>query len=133
MLKSSQVKVSLKTLCRKQNLQNVPAISNVPFSSYDIVKNQKITGFYMHTDMSRTTMSFQAKISLDDDTKFIYEFSNNKPIIVYQQSHKYFSTELSSILLHVYDFLKKLGTMGPTSRTGTICVIYKFKLHKFRL
>ena len=28
---------------------------------------------------------------------------------------------------------KKLGTMGATSRTGTISVIYKFKLHNFRL
>ena len=51
----------------------------------------------------------------------------------YQQCHKYFSTELSPILLDVYDSLKKLGTMGATSRTGTICVIYKFKQLKFRL
>ena len=53
--------------------------------------------------------------------------------MVQQQSHKCFSNELPPILLDVYDFLKKLGTMGATSRTGTICIIYKFKLHKFRL
>ena len=91
----------------------------------------------MHTDISRTThrylKQFYAKISLDEGTKSIYKFSNNKPTMVYQQSHKYFSTKLSSILLDVYDSLKKLGTMGATSRTGTICVIYKFKLHKSRL
>ena len=28
---------------------------------------------------------------------------------------------------------KKLGTMGATSRTGTLSVISKFKLHKFSL
>ena len=34
--------------------------------------------------------------------------------MVEQESHKYFSTELSSMLLDVYDSLKKLGTMGAT-------------------
>ena len=101
------------------------------------MKNKKITGFYIHTDISRTAhrylKNFYPKISLDEGTKFIYKFSNNKPTMVYQQCHKYFSTELSPILLDVYDSLKKLGTMAATSRTGTICVTYKFKLHKSRL
>ena len=36
-----------------------------------------------------------------------------------QHSLKYFSTELSPILLDVYDSLKKYGTMGAIFRTGT--------------
>ena len=40
----------------------------------------------MHTDMSRTAhrylKNFQAKISLDEGTKSIYIFSNNKPTMV---------------------------------------------------
>ena len=60
-------------------------------------------------------------------------YINSQIINPQWSSHKYFSTELSPILLDVHDSLKKLGTMGATSRTGTICVIYKFKLHKFRL
>ena len=91
----------------------------------------------MHTVISRTAhrylKNFQAKISLEEGAKSKYKFSNNKLTMVYQQSHKYFSTELSPILLDVYDSLRKLGTMGATSRTGNICVIYKLKLHKFRL
>ena len=38
--------------------------------------------------------------------------------MVKQQSYKYFSIELSTILLGFYDFLEKLVTMGATSRTG---------------
>ena len=53
--------------------------------------------------------------------------------MVQQQSYKYFSVELSSTLLDVYESLKKLCTMGATSRTGIISVIYKFRLYKFRL
>ena len=33
----------------------------------------------MHADISRTAMTFQAKIALDDGTKSMYKFSNNKP------------------------------------------------------
>ena len=76
----------------------------------------------MHTDISRTAhrclKNFQTKIPSDEGTKSTYKFSKNKPTMVYQQSHKYFSTELSPILL--YDSLKMLGTMGATSRTGII-------------
>ena len=45
-----------------------------------------------------------------------------------QQSYKYFSNELSTILLDFYDSWDKLGTMGAISRTGIISVIYKFRL-----
>ena len=62
MLTSSQdKKVSLKTLCRKWysvELENVPAISNILCSPHYILKNLKITGFYMHTGISRTNMNF---------------------------------------------------------------------------
>ena len=44
----------------------------------------------MRTDISRTAMNFQAKISLDEGTKSIYKFLNNKATMVEQQSHKYF-------------------------------------------
>ena len=36
----------------------------------------------MHTDISRTVMNFQDKISLDEGTKSIYKFPNNKPTMV---------------------------------------------------
>ena len=39
-------------------------------------------------------------------------------------SQKYFSIEQSPVLLDVYDSLKKLGTVGATSKTETISVIY---------
>ena len=41
---------------------------------------------------------------------------------------KYFLIKLSTILLDVHDSLEKLGTMGATSSTGIISVIYKFRL-----
>ena len=77
----------------------------------------------MYTDISRTAMTFQAKMSLEEGAKSIYKFSNNKPTMDKEQSHKYLSTELYPILLDVYDILKKLRTMGATTRTGTICAI----------
>ena len=82
----------------------------------------------MHTDISRTAMVFEAKISLHEVTKFINSQTNNKSPMVKQQSYKYFSIELSTILLDVYDSLKKLGTMGATSKTGIISVTCKFRL-----
>ena len=42
-----------------------------------------------------------------------------------EQNYKYFSIELSTIYLDVHDFLEKLGTIGATSCTGIISVIYK--------
>ena len=53
--------------------------------------------------------------------------------MIQQQSYKYFSIELSTILLNVYDSSEKLGTMGDTSRTGITSVIYKFRQLKIRL
>ena len=44
--------------------------------------------------------------------------------MVQQQSYKYFSIELSIILLNVYDSLENLGTMGATSRTGILHLLY---------
>ena len=53
---------------------------------------------------------------------------NNKSPIVQQQSYKYFSIELSTILFNAYDSLEKLDAMGATSRTRITSVIYKFRL-----
>ena len=61
--------------------------------------------------------NFEAKISLHDVTKSINSQANNKSPMVQQQSYKYFSIELSTILLNVYHSLEKLGTMGAISRT----------------
>ena len=60
MLTSFQVKkVSLKALYRKwYSVENVPAISNILCSSYDILKKEKMTGFYTNPDISRTAMNF---------------------------------------------------------------------------
>ena len=41
-----------------EELEKVPEISNILCSSWDILKNQKISGVYMHTDISRTAMNF---------------------------------------------------------------------------
>ena len=59
--------------------------------------------------------------------------TNNKSQMIQQQSYKYFSIELYTILLNVYDSSEKLGTMGDTSRTGITSVIYKFRQLKIRL
>ena len=48
--------------------------------------------------------------------------------MVQRKSYKYFSIELSTILLNIYDSLEKAGTMDDTSRTGITFVIYKFRL-----
>ena len=39
--------------------------------------------------------------------------------------YKHFSNELASLLLDVYDSWGKIGTMGVTSRTEIISIIYK--------
>ena len=39
-------------------------------------------GFYMHTDISRTAMIFEAKISLYEVTKSINSETNNKPSMI---------------------------------------------------
>ena len=42
----------------------------------------EIPGFYMHTDISRTAMIFEAKISLHEVTKSINSQTNNKSPMV---------------------------------------------------
>ena len=42
----------------------------------------EIPGFYMHTDISRTAMIFEAKISLYEVTKSINSETNNKPSMI---------------------------------------------------
>ena len=49
-----------------------------PSNIFLIFKNQKIPGFYMHTDISKTVMIFEAKISLHEVTKSINSQTNNK-------------------------------------------------------
>ena len=44
--------------------------------------------------------------------------------------YKDFSNELTPVLLDVYDFCGKLGTMGVTSRTGINMIFYIRKLMK---
>ena len=39
--------------------------------------------------------------------------------------YKHFSNELAPVLLVVYDFWGKFGSMGVTSRTGMMSAIYK--------
>ena len=46
--------------------------------------------------------------------------------MVYKQSYAYFSIEIFTILLDVYDSLENPGTMDAACRTGIISVIYKF-------
>ena len=73
-------------------------------------------------------MIFEAKTSLHEVTKSINSQTNNKFSMAYQQNYKYFSIKLSTILLDVHDSLEKLGTTSATSSTGSISVIYKFRL-----
>ena len=80
----------------------------------------------MHTDISKTVIIFEPKISLHEVTKSINS-QTNKSSIALQRNYKYFSIELSTIPLNVHDSLEKLGTMGATSSTGIISVIYKFR------
>ena len=62
----------------------------------------------------------------------IYKFSetNNKSPGNYglgAEFSKHFSNELTAVLLDVYDYWGKLGTMGVTSRTG-ISMIFNIKM-----
>ena len=68
------------------------------------------------------------EISLDEIIKFINSETNNKSPGndgFTAESYKHFSNELARVLLEVYDSWAKLGTMGVTSRTGIISVIYE--------
>ena len=70
----------------------------------------------------------EAKISLDEIIKSINSQTNNKSPSnddLTAEFYKHFSNELGLVLLDVFDTWGKLGTMGVTSRTGIISVIYK--------
>ena len=74
-------------------------------------------------------MVFKAEISLYEAIKSINSQTNKKSSMTWQKNYnKYFSIELSTILLDVHDSMEKLGTMGVISSTGIISVIYKFRL-----
>ena len=67
-------------------------------------------------------------MSLDEVTKSINSQTNNGSLGndgLTAEFYDPFSNELSPILLNVYDFWEKLGTMGANSRTRIISVIYK--------
>ena len=83
----------------------------------------------MHANISRTAMIFKTEISLHEAIKSINSQTNKKSFMTWRQNYnKYFSIELSTILLDVHDSMEKLGTMGVISSTGIISVIYKFRL-----
>ena len=67
-------------------------------------------------------------MSLDKVTKSINSQRNNRSLGndgLTVEFYDHFSNELSLILSDVYDFWEKLGTMGASSRTRIIFVIYK--------
>ena len=66
--------------------------------------------------------------SLDEIIRFINSQTNNKSpdnCGLIAELYIHFSNKLAPVLLDVYDFWGKLGTMCITSRTGIISVIYK--------
>ena len=70
----------------------------------------------------------ETKIYLDDIIKSINPYANSKfpgNGGLTAELYIHFSNELAPVLLDVYDSWGKLGTMGVTSRTGIIFVIYK--------
>ena len=70
----------------------------------------------------------EAEISLNEIINFINSETNNKSLCndgLTAEFLKHFLNKLASVLLDVYDPWGKFGTMGVTSRTGTISVKYK--------
>ena len=70
----------------------------------------------------------EAEIASDEIIKSrICETNNKSPgnDDLTAKFYKHFSYELAPVLLDVYDFWGKLGTVSVTSRTGIISVIYK--------
>ena len=68
------------------------------------------------------------EILLDEIIKSINSETNNKSPANdghTAEFHKHFPNELAPVFLDVYDSWEKLGTMGVTSRTGILSVIYK--------
>ena len=75
----------------------------------------------------------EAKTILDDIIKFMNSQANNKSPgnnALTAEFYKHFTSELIPVLFYVYDSWGKLGTMGVTSRTGIISVIYKKVIKK---
>ena len=104
----------------------------------DILKNKKRSGFYWHTYISKTKISyFESKISLDEVRKSINfqannEFPDNNGVIT--EFHKYFSNELSLIPLDIYDSWENLGTyvllLEQESYVSCITLKYKYSVYK---
>ena len=70
----------------------------------------------------------EAKLSSDEIIKLINSETNNKSRGndgLTAEFYKHFSNKLASALFYVYDSRGRLGTMGVTSRTGTISAICK--------
>ena len=70
----------------------------------------------------------EAEISSDEIIKLINSETINKSRGndgLTAEFYKHFSNELASVLFDVYDSRGRLGTMGMTSRTGTISAICK--------
>ena len=66
------------------------------------------------------------KISLDEIIKFINSQINNKSPANYSLAadfYKKFSNKLAPVLLDVFNFWAKFGTMGVTSKQEHICRI----------
>ena len=61
--------------------EKVHGISKI-LSSKDILKKQKIPGFYMHADISRLQLIYESKTSLQEVTKSIHSQTNNKSPMV---------------------------------------------------
>ena len=116
-------------ICRKYYLAELEK-NFLRFRKFFVVpkKFSKIKKYLVSTNISRTAMISETEISLHEATKSINSQTNNKSSMALQQNYRYFSIELSTILLDVQDSLENLGTMGLTSSTGIIYVIYKFRL-----
>ena len=70
----------------------------------------------------------ETEISLDEIIKSINSKTNNKlpdNDALTAEFYKHFSNEIAPVLLDVYGSWGKLDTMGVTSRTEIISVIYK--------
>ena len=134
----------------RQNLQNQTVselyIDDNKSKYFNNPKNifKSAIKFYEKLYMKETTSEFATtkilskvpntipNTSLDDIIKSINSQTNNKysmvTIAVQQNFINFtnnFSNELALVFVDVYDSWGKLGTMGVTSRTGIISVIYK--------
>ena len=72
------------------------------------------------------------KISLDAGKFINYQGNNKSPgnDDLTAEFYQHFPNELSLILLEVYDYWEKPGTMVAISRARIISVMYKFKRYQ---